>query len=103
MNTVQLIGNLGGNPEATTFESGSFKVTFTLYINEHFKNKSGQKTDRVHRFSVECWGKTAEFAADYLRQGSRIAVVGSLTENNWQSQDGQKHSRVVVRAQRLET
>jgi single-strand DNA-binding protein len=101
MNTAQLIGNLGADPEVKYFESGSVKATFTLYVNEHFKDKAGETKDRVNRFAIEVWGKTAEFAANYLHKGNRIAITGSLMEQTWQD-NGENRSRVVVRANRLE-
>ncbi|MEM9008021.1 MAG: single-stranded DNA-binding protein, partial [Cyanobacteria bacterium P01_F01_bin.86] len=76
-NATQLIGNLGADPEARYFESGSQVSHFTLYVNEKF-NKDGQTEERTHRFPVEVWGKTAEFVNHYLRKGSRVAVQGSL-------------------------
>lgn len=100
-NSLQLIGHLGGDPEARYFESGSQVTRFTIYLNERYK-KDDEAKERTHRFSVECWGKTAEFATNYLHKGSRVAINGSLTENRWSDPDGQNHSRVIVRADRIE-
>lgn len=99
--STQLIGNLGADPDIRFFESGSQRAQFTLYLNERF-TKDGQTQERTHRFSVEAWGKTAEFAANYLRKGSKVAVSGSLAENTWTDADQQKRSRVVVQANRIE-
>lgn len=98
--STQLIGNLGADPDVRVFESGSQRAQFTLYLNERF-TKDGQTQERTHRFSVEAWGKTAEFAANYLRKGSKVAVSGSLAENTW-TDEGQNRSRVIVRANRIE-
>lgn len=100
-NSLQLIGHLGADPEIRYFESGSNVAKFTLYLNERY-SKNGQTQERVHRFTVETWGKTAEFVANYLRKGSRVAIQGSLAENTWADTDGQNHSRVIVRANRIE-
>ena len=100
-NATQLIGNLGADPEAKYFESGSQVSRFTLYVNEKF-NRDGQPEERTHRFPVEVWGKTAEFVNNYLHKGSRVAVQGSLAENTWTDEGGQNHSRVIIKANRIE-
>lgn len=100
MNTTILIGNLGADPEVRTFESGSQRAQFTLYYNEKFV-KDGQTVERTHRFTIETWGKTASFVANYLHKGSKVAVSGSLSENTW-TDEGQNRSRVIVRANRVE-
>lgn len=101
-NSVQLIGHLGADPEVRYFESGSNVARFTLYLNERYTNKANQTTEeRTHRFTVEAWGKSAEFAANYLSKGSQVAVSGYLQENVW-STEGQNHSRITIRANRIE-
>ena len=100
-NSTQQIGHLGADPEAKYFESGSQVSRFTLYVNERY-TKDGQTQERTHRFPVEVWGKTAEFVNNYLRKGSRVAVQGSLAENTWTDGEGQHHSRVIIKANRIE-
>ena len=100
INTATLIGNLGADPNSRQFESGSQVSRFTLYVNEKF-NKDDQTEECTHRFPVEVWGKTAEFVKNYLRKGSRVAVHGSLAENTW-TDDAGSHSRVIIKATRIE-
>lgn len=99
-NSVQVIGNLGGNPEKRSFDSGAELARFTLYVNERYKS-DGQTQERVHRFSVETWGNTADYVAKYLSTGSRVAVSGFLAEKVWTA-DGQKHSKVIIKANHIE-
>jgi len=101
-NSVQIIGNLGANPETRHFESGSVVTKFTLYVNER-SGKGDQAQERTHRFQIETWGKTAEYANNYLRKGSRVAIQGTLAEDTWQDRDsGDNRSRIVIRANRVE-
>ena len=51
--------------------------------------------------SVEVWGRQAETCRDYLRKGSPILVEGRLKYDQWEK-DGQKHSRLSVRATRVQ-
>ena len=101
MNSIQLIGYLGADPEKRSFESGSTCSLFTLYVNERYKDQNKQPQERVHRFPVESWGATADYVATYLKQGNRVSVSGKLIENTWKEGD-QNRSRVVVRAQNIE-
>lgn len=101
LNTATVLGHLGADPDAKYFESGSQVSRFTLYVNEKF-NKGGETEERTHRFPVEVWGKTAEFVNNYLHKGSRVAIQGSLVENTWTDEGGQHHSRVIIKANRIE-
>ena len=102
INVATIIGHLGGDPEVKYFESGSCTARLTVYVNEKF-TKNGETQEQTHRIPVEAWGKTAEFCADYLRQGAHVAVTGSLAENRWTDQaTGDNRSRLVVKAQRVE-
>lgn len=101
MNHTQLIGNLGADPDTRSFESGSKRSQFTLYVNERYKDKSQQPQERVNRFVVETWGSTAEYVANYLKKGSRVAVSGKLIEKTWKEGE-QNRSRVIIRAQNIE-
>lgn len=101
MNLVALIGNLGADPEFTSLTSGSVVAKFSICYNEVYK-VDGQKVERSHWFNVECWGKTAEFVANYLRSGNRVSIQGSLKENVWTDESGTKHRRTILRADRVD-
>lgn len=102
INNSTIIGHLGGDPEVKYFESGSCTARLTVYVNEKFK-KNGETQEQTHRIPVEAWGNTAEYCANYLRQGAYVAVTGSLAENRWKDQTtGDSRSRLVIKAQRIE-
>lgn len=104
INTVVVIGNLGGNPETRYFgneDKKSVVSKFTLYVNETYRDSAGEKQQRTDRIPVEVWGASAEFAHNYLQQGSRVAVHGSLREQRWQD-NGENRSRLVLRGRRIE-
>jgi single-strand DNA-binding protein len=96
LNTVILSGRAGRDPEVRYFESGQNVAKFTMAVD---RNAKGEDADW---FDVEVWGKSAQFAADYLRKGARVAVEGRLKQERWQDKSGQNRSSVVVSAFRLE-
>jgi single-strand DNA-binding protein len=54
-------------------------------------------------FNLEIWGKQAQVAADYVRKGSLIGVIGSVRNESWTDRtSGEKRSKVVIRVDRLE-
>jgi len=102
INNATILGHLGGDPDVRYFESGSCTARLTVYVNEKF-NKNGEQQEVTHRIPVEVWGKSAEYATNYLKQGSFVAVTGSLSENRWTDQaTGDNRSRLVLKAQRIE-
>jgi single-strand DNA-binding protein len=98
MNTGNLIGRVGGDPDVKYFESGSVKATFTLAVNRRSKN-----TDQPDWFNIECWGKTAEVVAKYVKKGKQVGVTGSLIIESWKDkQTGTLRSKPVIKTDKIE-
>ena len=97
-NKVQLIGNLGNNPEIITLESGKKLAKFSIATNETYKNAQGEKVTNTEWHNLVAWGKTAEIVEKYLEKGKEIAVEGKLTSRTYDDKDGNKRyiTEVVV-------
>ena len=97
-NKVQLIGNLGNNPEIITLESGKKLAKFSIATNENYKNAQGEKVTNTEWHNLVAWGKTAEIAENYLEKGKEIAIEGKLTTRSYDDKDGNKRyiTEVVV-------
>jgi len=97
-NKVQLIGNLGGDPEVKTMESGKTLAKVSLATSETYKKGSGEKVTDTQWHNLVTWGKTAEFAEKYLKKGQRVAVEGRLVNRSYEDKAGVKRyvSEVVV-------
>ena len=89
-NRVQLIGNLGKDPEVKNLTSGKIKANFSLATTETYKNGEGEKVNDTQWHNIVAWGKTAEIAENYLQKGSRIALEGKLIHRSYDAQDGVK-------------
>lgn len=97
LNTVTLVGRVGGDPDVKYFESGSVVCKLTLAVNRVTKN------DEPDWFNLEIWGRTAQIAADYVRKGSLIGVNGSLKVETWTDRSsGAQRSRPVIRVDKLD-
>ncbi|MFT4684760.1 MAG: single-strand DNA-binding protein [Urechidicola sp.] len=89
-NKVQLIGNLGNNPEIITLDSGKKLAKFSIATNESFKNTDGEKVQNTQWHNVVAWNTTAEIVEKYLEKGKEIAIEGKLTSRSYDDKDGNK-------------
>jgi single-strand DNA-binding protein len=89
-NKVQLIGNLGNNPEIITLDSGKKLAKFSIATNESYKNSEGEKVIDTQWHNVVAWNKTAEIIEKYLQKGSEIAIEGKLTSRSYETSEGEK-------------
>jgi len=89
-NKVQLIGNLGNDPEVITLESGKKLAKFSIATNDSYKNASGEKITDTQWHNVIAWNKTAEIVEKYLTKGNEIAVEGKLTSRSYENKEGVK-------------
>ncbi|WP_421655967.1 single-stranded DNA-binding protein [Leptothermofonsia sp. ETS-13] len=98
LNSVILVGRVGGEPDVKYFESGTVKCNLTLAVNRVSRNN-----DQPDWFNLELWGKQAEVAANYVRKGSLIGVSGSLKFDYWKDRNtGTDRNKPVIRVERLE-
>ncbi len=101
-NRVLLMGNLTRNPEIRYTPSGTAVADLGLAINENFKNKAGETVEQTCFVDVVVWGRQAETSAEYLHKGSPVFVEGRLQLDQWESQQGEKRSKLRVRADRIQ-
>ena len=97
-NKVQLIGNLGNDPEMITLESGKKLAKFSLATNEYYNDADGKKQTKTQWHNLVAWNKTAEIIENYVSKGKEIAIEGKLTNRSWDDKEGNKRytTEVVV-------
>jgi len=89
-NKVQLIGNLGNDPEIINLESGKMLAKFSIATNESYKNTKGEKITDTQWHNIVAWGKTAEIVEKYVTKGKEIAIEGKLTSRSYETKEGEK-------------
>ena len=89
-NKVQLIGNLGKDPEVKQLNGGKTVANLTIATSETYKNAEGEKITDTQWHNLVAWGKTAEFAENYLKKGNKVAVDGKLINRNYEDKEGIK-------------
>lgn len=93
INVSTITGNLGGDPVFKKLEGDKRVAEFNVGV--------GGRNDRTEWIHVRVWNATADFAERNLRKGSRIAVTGRLTTDQWEV-DGQKNSRTYITGNEIE-
>lgn len=102
LNKVLLIGNLTRDPEIRHTPKGTAVGDLALAINMVYRTPEGGEKEEVCYVDVVVWGRQAETCKDYLTKGSPIFVEGRLQLDQWESQQGEKRSRLRVRADRVQ-
>jgi len=94
LNQCTLTGNLGGDPEVFYSSDGSPVASFSLAFHSS-KKKTGW-------IKVVCFQKLAEVTQKYLHKGARIAVIGTLDNHKWETDEGIQRSSFQIIANTLE-
>lgn len=100
-NKVQLIGNLGNDPEMVTMENGSKLAKFSLATNETYKNAEGEKITDTQWHNIVAWGKIAEIAENFLSKGKEVVIEGKLMSRSYETKEGEKRYITEVKCNEL--
>jgi single-strand DNA-binding protein len=100
-NRVILVGNLTRDPELRYIANGTAVTDIGLAVNDRRKNATGEWVDEATFVDVTLWGRTAETAGEYLSKGSPVMIEGRLKYDTWETNDGQKRSKLRVVGERL--
>lgn len=89
MNKVILMGRLTRDPEVrySQGESSTAIARFSLAVDRRFKRQGEADADFIN---CVAFGKTAEFAERYLKQGTKVAAVGRIQTGSYTNKEGQK-------------
>ncbi len=87
-NRVNLIGNLGQDPELKNLENGKKVARFTLATSDEFKNSDGQKVKETTWHNIVAWNGLADLAGRYLKKGGQVAVEGRIVYRSYEDKKG---------------
>ena len=100
-NKVILLGNLTKDPEIRYTPNGTAVANFSLAVNRRFK-QGGDVKDEVCYIDIVVFGKQAESCSQYINKGDSVLIDGRLQQRRWETEDGQKRSRMEVVAQSVQ-
>lgn len=100
-NRVVLMGNLTRDPEVRKIASGASVCDLGLAVSEIYKNGNGENVETTCFVDVVTWRRQAETCGQYLSKGSPVLVEGRLQLDRWETDNGEKRSKLRVRADRV--
>jgi len=97
-NRVNLIGNLGIDPEVKHFDGGKTVANIRIATSDSYKNADGEKVTNTQWHNLVAWGNTALFVEKYLKKGNEIAIEGKLVHRSYEDKEGKKRyvSEIMV-------
>ena len=102
LNKVLLMGNLTRDPEVRHTPKGTAVGDLAMAINMTYKAQDGTEKEEVCYVDVVVWGRQAETCREYLTKGAPVFVEGRLQLDQWEGPEGEKKSRMRVRADRVQ-
>ncbi|MCK9408445.1 MAG: single-stranded DNA-binding protein [Bacteriovoracaceae bacterium] len=100
LNKVQLIGNLGKDPELKYTPSGVAVATFSIATSESWKDQDGNQQEKTEWHNIVAWRKLAEICGEYLKKGKKVYLEGKLQTRNYEK-DGIKRYITEIVADQL--
>lgn len=101
-NTVSLVGNVTRDPELRFTPSGQATATFGLAVNRKWQNKQTNEWEEATSFfDIVCWREMAENVSECITKGSRVMVSGRLDQRTWETQEGDKRSKIEITADEI--
>jgi len=95
-NSVMLIGRPGTDPEMRNLNNNGKVARFRLAVNERRKNANREWVNDTQWFNMVAWGNLAERVENNVRKGMQMAIEGTLRNNEWTDDKGQRHSSTEV-------
>ncbi len=96
-NTVTVVGNVTRDPELRFTNSGQAVASFGLAVNRRWQNRqTNDWEEQTSFFDITCWAQMAENVGESLHKGARVLVSGRLEQRSWQTEGGDKRSKVEI-------
>jgi single-strand DNA-binding protein len=99
LNRVQLIGNLGKDPETRVTPTGKKVTNFSLAVSTHWRTQEGENRESTDWFNIEAWGRLGEICQEYLCKGRLVFVEGRLHTDRYEQQGETRYFTKVVATQ----
>jgi len=99
INRIIISGNLVANPTLRETNARTPVASATIANNEFFNDGEGERQQITTFVDVTVWGKSAENFASLAKKGQEVIIEGQLRRNDWETEDGQKHSKHFLKAE----
>lgn len=101
LNKVQLIGNVGSDPEIRNLQGGAKNASFRLATTTRFKDRNGAQQEDTEWHNITVWNNRADFVEKYVKKGAQVYIEGKLKTRQWTDQQGNKRYTTEIEAQEI--
>jgi single-strand DNA-binding protein len=101
VNKMIIIGNLGSEPEMRFTPNGNPVTSFSVATNWRYTTGQGERREETEWFTVVAWNRLAEQCNQFLTKGRLVYAEGRLRTRTWEGQDGQRHFRNEIVADKV--
>lgn len=102
LNSVNLIGAVGNDPEVRTLQGGAKVASFRLATTERYKDRDGNKNEQTEWHNITVWNGKADFVEKYVKKGNNLFISGKLATRQWTDQSGNKRYTTEVVAENIQ-
>jgi single-strand DNA-binding protein len=104
VNRVELIGNLGRDPEIRSTQQGKKVATLSIATSESWKDQqSGEWRERAEWHRVVIWNEgLAKIAEKHLEKGMKVRIEGKLRTRKWEDQSGQERYTTEIHVENFD-
>ena len=99
-NTITVVGNITRDPELRFTTGGRAVASFGIAVNRRYQ-VNNEWQEQTSFFDVVAWAQLGENAAASLTKGARVIVNGRLEQRSWETQDGEKRSKIEIIADEI--
>jgi single-strand DNA-binding protein len=99
-NSITVVGNITRDPELRFTTGGRAVASFGIAVNRRYQ-VNNEWQEQTSFFDVVAWAQLGENAAASLSKGARVIVNGRLEQRSWETQDGEKRSKVEIIADEI--
>jgi single-strand DNA-binding protein len=105
LNKVELIGNLGADPEVRSTANGSRVATLSVATSRQWNNQAGERQEKTEWHRVVLWNNKqsglADVAEKYLKKGDKVYVEGRIEYRTWEDREGKTRYSTEINAREL--
>jgi single-strand DNA-binding protein len=96
-NSITVVGNVTRDPEMRYTPSGISQLTLGVAVNRSWRNQqTNEWEERTSFFDVVCWRELADNVGGSIKKGMRVLVTGRLEQRSWETDQGEKRSKVEI-------
>lgn len=101
MRKIQVIGNVTRDAEIKQFDGGRSVINFDLACNERYKDRNGQKVEKVYYIKCAVWRENTNIA-QYITKGTKIYVEGQPDIDVYINKEGKAAGSIRINVREIE-